>query len=699
MRKTIQAIVMVSVCLVIALFPRLARAGGALYLAKGGERGAELPLERTDVEVDVTGSVVSASVSQRFTTSSKDPIEVVYLFPLPQHAAVDAMEMKIGQRTVKASIARRTEARAAYDRAIRQGQRAALLEQERPNMFTFSVGNVDPGAAIDVKLHYFEVAAFDAGTYELVVPTTLGPRFNPGSVTDRDRVTTSYSKNGGVKLGIRVHLDAGTEIEKVDVPTHNVDVARTNAKVADVKLKTDDIPNRDFVFRWRVVADTVKPAVFAHRESAAAPGYVSVMLEPKHDAKADELAPRELFFLLDTSGSMHGPPLDAAKAAVKKAVESLGPNDTFNIVDFADKASSFSPRPLPNTPANREKARQHLDGLQSAGGTNQMDGIRLALSAPGDDLRIRYVMFFTDGYIGNEKEVVDLTTRMIGRSRIFSFGVGSSVNRYLLDEVAYAGRGYAEYLRPREDAKQLVERFYQRIGKPYLTDVEIDWGNLAVNEARPTKIPDLSAFSPLVVHARYAKAGSGDVILKGRIAGKPFAQKIAVTLPEVEPKNASLSRLWARETIADLERKPQALIDTEAVTRVALAHNLVTAYTSFVAIDVTETNGRSGSPTKVRQPSEAPADVDLGAAGGEVAYSASPTVAMSPPPSPGSSERYELAMEASPGRRGGCAGCTTARSDSRSGIEALGVALAALCISAIRRRNRRSLDLPTPRSE
>lgn len=698
MRKTIHAIVMVAVCLVIALFPRLARAGGTLYLAKGGERGAELPLERTDVEVDVTGSVVSASVSQRFTNSSKEPIEVVYLFPLPQHAAVDAMEMKIGQRTVKASIAKRAEARAAYDRAIQQGHRAALLEQERPNMFTFSVGNVDPGAAIDVKLHYFEVASFDAGTYELVVPTTLGPRFNPGSVKDRDRVTTSYSKNGGVKLGVRVHLDAGTEIEKVDVPTHAVDVARTTSKVADVKLKTDDIPNRDFVFRWRVVADTVKPAVFAHRENTAAPGYVSLMLEPKHDAKAEEIAPRELFFLLDTSGSMHGAPLDAAKAAVKKAVDSLGPNDTFNIVDFADKASSFAARPLPNTPANREKAHQHLDGLRSAGGTNQMDGIRLALGAQGDDLRVRYVMFFTDGYIGNEKEVSDLTTRMIGRSRIFSFGVGTAVNRYLLDEVAYAGRGYAEYLRPHEDAKQLVERFYQRIGKPYLTDVTIDWGNLAVNDARPTKIPDLSAFSPLVVHARYAKAGSGDVIVKGRIAGKPFSQKIVVNLPDVEPKNASLSRLWARETIADLERRPAALIDAEAVTKVALAHNLVTAYTSFVAIDVTETNGRDGLPTQVRQPSEAPAGVDMGAAGGELANPASPTVAMSPPSPGGDSRNYEATLEASPGHRG-CAGCTTTRSDSRSGLQAIGVALAALCISSIRRRNRKRLDLPTPRSE
>ena len=697
MRKAIQAIVMVAVCLVIALFPRIARAGGALYLAKGGERTTELPLERTDVEVDVSGSVVSATVNQRFTNSSKEPIEVVYLFPLSQRAAVDAMEMKIGQRTVKASIAKRADARAAYDRAIQQGHRAALLEQERPNMFTFSVGNIDPGAAIEVKLHYFEVASFDAGTYELVVPTTLGPRFNPSTVKDAPRINTTYSQNGGVKLGIRVHLDAGTEIEKVDVPTHAVDIAKSGSKVADVKLKNDDIPNRDFVFRWRVVADTVKPAVFAHRESASEPGYVSVMLEPKHDPKTEELAPREMFFLLDTSGSMHGVPLDASKAAVKKAIDAMGPNDTFNIVDFADKASTFSVRPLPNTPANRERAHLHLDWLKPGGGTNQLLGIHAALAAPGDDLRVRYVMFFTDGYIGNEKDVIDLTKREIGRARIFSFGVGSSVNRYLLDEVAYAGRGYAEYLRPREDAKQLVERFYQRIGKPYLTDVEIDWGNLAVNDARPTKIPDLSAFSPLVVHARYAKAGSGDLIVKGRIGGKPFAQKIAVTLPDVEPKHGAISRLWARETIADLERKPKGSIDTDAVTQVALRHSLVTAYTSFVAIDFTETNGRNGLPAQVRQPSEGPDGVDLKNAGGEVAYAGAPTAMKT-------TEEAEYSTMAAPGMvaergRGGCASCTTARSDFRSGLEAVGAAAVALSILAIRRRNRRGVDRSIPRSE
>lgn len=302
-------------------------------------------------------------------------------------------------------------------------------------------------------------------------------------------------------------------------------------------------------------------------------------------------------------------------------------------------------------------------------------------------------MFFTDGYIGNEKDVIDLTKREIGRARIFSFGVGSSVNRYLLDEVACAGRGFAEYLRPREDSKLLVLRFYQRIGKPYLTEVEVDWGNLAVSEPRPAKLPDLSAFSPLVLHARYAKAGTGDVIIKGRIAGKPWSQKISVALPEVEPKNGSISRLWARETTADLERRPKVQVDAEAITKVALAHHLVTAYTSFVAIDMTETNGRTGLPAQVRQPSEAPADVDLSSAGGQVAYAGAPM-----PVSPGSSERSTLAAEAAPGRHGGCAGCAMSTEQFPRNLAGLAASPMALSVLVFRRRNQRGMDRSTPGS-
>ncbi|MFO0737108.1 MAG: VIT and VWA domain-containing protein [Labilithrix sp.] len=680
---------MLCAVLFVLLAPRTARAGGALLVANDANdpesRNAELPLERTDVDVDVSGSIVGATVTQRFKNTRSTPIEVVYLFPLAQRAAVDAMEMKVGTRTIIASIARREEARAAYQSAVREGRRAALLEQERPNMFTFSVGNIDAGATIDVKLHYFEVAQFDHGTYEIVVPTTIGPRFIPAKgVPDANRIQTTYTKTPAT-IGIHVKVDGGTAIESVATPAWETNVTRPSATVADVTLKrSDERPDRDFTLRWRLKAESFEPALFTHRAPGSDSGYLTLMLEPKHDIALTEIAPRELVFLLDTSGSMHGAPLTTAIMAVNKAIDKLGPQDTFQIIDFADRASTFAPRPLPNTPENRKKGHDYVNDLRSAGGTNQLAGIHAALSTPGDDLRTRYVVFMTDGFIGNDEEVIALTRREIGKAHVFSFGVGSSVNRYLLDEVAIAGRGYAEYMRAHtaehnasEDMNELVERFYTRIGLPFLTDIEIDWGNLAsaVSDARPRALPDLSALQPLVLHARYSRAGEGDVTIKGKVGGKPRTQKLHVVLPAVEAGHAEIEKLWARETIADMERVKRGTLDVEGITKVALKHGLMSKYTAFVGTDSTGPKDANGAPTRVQQPSAAPADVDLSHAGGTMPDA-------SPAPV---SARYE-AMEMR--RGGGCAGCTTAH--TTTGRPAIAAFLLLGFVFVIRRRRARS---------
>jgi Ca-activated chloride channel family protein len=690
-------VAMLCAVLFVFLAPRTARAGGALFVAKDvhdpNAPTTELPLERTDVDVDVTGSIVGATVTQRFKNDQSKPIEVVYLFPLPQHAAVDAMEMKVGARTITASIARREEARAAYTAAVKEGRRAALLEQERPNMFTFSVGNIDAGATIDVKLHYFEVAQFDHGTYEIVVPTTIGPRFIPSKgVADANRMTTTYAspnRPNNAAIGIHVKVDGGTAIESVSTPAWETTVTNPSPNVADVKLKNaNEIPNRDFTLRWRLEAESFEPALFTHRAAGADSGYLTLMLEPKHDISMSEIAPRELVFLLDTSGSMHGAPLTTAIMAVNKAIDKLGPADTFQIIDFADTASTFAARPLRNTPENRKAGHDYVNHLRSAGGTNQLAGIHAALSTPGDDTRTRYVVFMTDGFIGNDDEVLALTRKEIGKAHIFSFGVGSSVNRYLLDEVAVAGRGYAEYMRPHtaehnanEDMNELVDRFYARIGLPFLTDIEVDWGNLAssVTDSRPSALPDLSALQPLVLHARYSKAGKGDITIKGKVGGKPRSQKLHVVLPAQEPGHAAIEKLWARETIADLERvKRGQQPDVEAITRVALKHGLMSKYTAFIGTDSTGPKNADGSPQSIRQPSSAPADVDLAHAGGT--FMDAPTQT--------SSMHYEAeAMAPTEVRRGGgCAGCTTAH--TASGRPAIAALLVLGFIVVVRRRRR-----------
>jgi Ca-activated chloride channel homolog len=699
-------------CLVAALvgLPRAARADGTLYVAgEGGEGKArrDFPLKRTEVRAEVSGEVVSASVTQTFANPYRERLEAVYVFPLPNHAAVDDMEMRAGGRVIKAQIARRAEAKAAYEKALASGQRAALLEQERQNVFTFSVGNIDPGGEIEVKVHYFELAKYDGGTYEMSVPLTVGPRYMPGvplggppsgagvradtnRVPDASRVSPAYAPptRSGHTVGVQVRLDAGAELATVSSALHRVRVTRPSAERAEVTLADDaEVPNRDFVLRWRLGTTMPRSAVFVDRAEAGDGGHVAVFLAPRADPPDAEIAPRELVFLLDTSGSMRGAPLAAATAAIRRAIDEARPRDTFQIIDFAERASHFAPEPLPNTPENRRKAHHHLDKLRAMGGTNQLAGIRAALTPARDPERVRFVMFFTDGFIGNESEVIALTKRELGEARVFGFGVGASVNRYLLDEVSFAGRGFAEYLLPGEDASGLVERFYRRIAKPYLTDVEIDWGTLPVRETYPRRLPDLSAFEPLVVYGRFDQGARGQVTVRGRLGRRPFSQAVTVNLAPDSPGNPAIAPLWAREKIAHLARLEHGSGSQEqAITRLALEHRLVTQYTSFVAVDLRRTG--SGPPAlAIAQPSEAPAGVDLRSAGG---VAVGPSLAADEPSviRPAESAREDMlpAPASAPPemrRGGGCAGCTTA-GETRPDTAAMGAIVIAVVLFARR---------------
>lgn len=675
-----------------------ARAEGAL-LARGpnGEEQGLFPLTRTEVTTEIHGEVITASVKQKFENKFSVKIEAVYVFPLPNDAAVDDLEMKVGDRVIKAEIKKRNDARREYDAARNAGRHAALLEQERPNIFTFSVANIDPGKAIEVNVHYFALAHYDHGTYQMAFPMVVGPRYIPGSPTpapesgtgtkpdtdrvpDASRISPAYVTPGtrsGHTVGLSVALDAGTDIDSIVSKAHDVAITRQGSTKATIAL-TDkaEIPNRDFILEWKLTATEARPAVFAHRPAADKDGYLALMIEPRHDAPATEIAPREIFFLLDTSGSMSGPPIETAIAAARRALATLNPSDSFQIIDFADSASSFAKDPLPNTPENVKRANEYLSHLNASGGTNQLVGIHAALSAPGDSQRLRYVVFMTDGFIGNEGEVIGLVQKEIGSARIFGFGIGGSVNRYLLDEVSLAGRGYAEYLRPHEDASAIVERFYKRIGRPYLTDISIDWGGLGVTDVQPAKVPDLSTFEPLLVLGRYHGSGPATIEVKGRVGMKPFSRKINVDMPNQTEKGSALARLWARAKIENLSRREHAEGETAdivgAITNLALEHHLVTKYTSLIAVDYKQLpSANGGPPALIPQPGEAPAGVDLGMAGGMVE-----TIEQDAPPGmPGAMGYGDTGAKAEEmvvvGRApSGCSGCATSESpfDTRSVI-------------------------------
>lgn len=586
------------------------------------------PLEHTDVTMDVSGSVLHARVSQRFSNPFEEPIEAVYVFPLPEDAAVNAMSMRIGDRVVQSQIMRRQAARETYEAARNQGQTASLLEQERPNIFTTSVANIRPGHPIEVTLEYVVNVPYESGTYELAFPMTVGPRFIPGTptgasgtgyapdtdrVSDASRITPPVAPTGrsGHDIAVRVNLDAGIAMAMPSSPTHDIATRRLDDSRVRVDLAAhDSIPNKDFVLRWEVAPERVSSGVLAHRPDPGEPGYLSLVLHPNPAPPTDEITPKEIVFVLDTSGSMSGQPMNLSKRLMRKLISDLHPRDTFGVLRYDDDTSALSPTPLENTPANRQRALQFVETLSGSGGTHALAGVRAAFDYPRDTDRLRIVVFLSDGYIGNDREILDEVQRRIGDARLFGFGVGSSVNRYLLEGMGRVGRGATQIVTLEQDPVAQVDEFYHRLQSPYLTDVRVDWGNLRVRSTFPDPIPDLFAGQPLTLHGRYARPDTGTITVRGRLAGRPFRQTLEVTLPAEEQDHSAIASLWARARVAELERQMHGGSNErleEELTQVALDHSLVTRKTSFVAVErrvVTDPNG--GPPRLVAVPAELP---------------------------------------------------------------------------------------------
>ncbi len=605
-------------------------------------RVVDFPLKHTKVHADVSGPVARVRVTQTFANPSDETIEAVYVFPLPVDSAVNEFEMRVGDRTIAGIIERRAEARRLYEDARNAGHVAALLEQERTNVFTQSVANILPGNEIDVTLTYVEQLPYDAGSWEMVLPTVVGPRFNPpgtrGDIVpaggdflappprpddpDPSRLENPPFLPPHVQsrhdLEITVDWDAGIPVEDWSSPTHRVDVRRKGPRRAVITLHPlDTRPNKDFVLKAKAKGAGADTGVLAYHDGTD--GYVSVLVHPKLDLRAADLTAKEMIFVLDCSGSMSGEPIAAAKGLVRRALTNVNPGDTFQIIRFSERASGLARAPIEATPANVKRGLAYLEQLQGEGGTMMIEGIKAALDFPHDPKRLRIVMFLTDGYIGNEAEILDAVRAAIGNARLFSFGVGSSVNRELLDGLALEGRGEAQYFLGGSSMAQSVDRFYERIRNPYLTDVELVWHGVDVTDRYPEQVPDVFGGQPLAVHARYDGRGDGWLEVRGRIAGRPWKTRVELDLPRGPSGNPAVGTLWARARIADLQRSDRS--QTNAAVRaeiesIGLAHHLVTPYTSFVAVEekLVVSDGR---PKRVRVPVEMPEGVSFEGVFGE----------------------------------------------------------------------------------
>ncbi len=616
---------------------------GSLRILQDGKT-LELPLEHTDVDAHVSGYIARVTVTQHFTNPYSDPIEAVYVFPLPANAAVDGMTMKIGDKVIKGVIKKREEAREIYQAAIESGQTASLLEQERPNIFTQTVGNIMPGDDIYIEITYVQDLAYDHGTYEYVFPMVVGPRFIPGArntrntstgkkqaggwspdtdkVPDASRITPPVLKpeyRSGHDISLKLTVDAGVPIQNFTCPSHDVAQKTISESSVEVSIKKgDQIPNKDFIFRYDVAGKGPEYALLTHATKAG-DGYFMLMIQPQASFKISEITPREMIFVVDCSGSMSGFPMEKAKEAMRLCLENMHPDDYFNVIKFSDMANGFSKSPVPNTPDNVKKGLAFIDGMSGTGGTMMIEGIKYSLDGPRDPKRRRVVLFMTDGYIGNETEILAAIEDKLGNARLFSFGVGSSVNRYLLENMAEVGRGQVTYCRHDEDPQAKVELFYERIAKPYLMDIEIDWGGFEVTEVFPQLIPDLFAAQPVIIHGRYTKAGSAVIKVKGKVRGKPVVQSIQVVFPAVEEAHDVIATLWARTKIEHLSDQMYHGTDEDIVdqiTNIALRYRLMSQYTSFVAVSE-EIRNVDGKPQTVQVPIPMPEGVSYEGVFGE----------------------------------------------------------------------------------
>ncbi|GFE64670.1 VIT and vWA domain-containing protein [Litoreibacter roseus] len=586
----------------------------------------DLPLLDSGVAVNIEGDMATVEITQTFSNPSRVPLEARYLFPLNQHAAVYGMQMEVGDEIVQAKIRKKAVAEAEFVQASQQGKAAALLTQHRPNMFTQRIANLMPGLPVKVVLRYVQMVPKIDGRHELVIPLIVGPRYESPDVQiaedpspQQDNMWTVskvpvYPHVAGLdvpetytseRVSLALQLISGVSVSEFGSATHDLLVDSSDGSISATFVDGKVMDNRDLVIHYTMGGTDLQAASLSHTDDRG--GFLSVMVEPPSMPDDAVAIPRELVFVLDTSGSMGGAPLEASKRFMDAALEGLRPGDYFRVIPFSNSTQRFANGSTPATASNIRKGRRYVNGLKAGGGTEIDNAIQTAFATrqPSDTMRI--VVFLSDGYIGDEARVLRTIRNQIGQARIYAFGVGNSVNRYLLDAMADEGRGYARYVGVDETAGEVADMLAADLKTPLLTDLSIDWGGLEVTDVTPTRLPDLFAGGSLRIYARHSgNVPHAQTTLKGLVQGHQAEMPIPVTLTTAET-DAALPLIWARNRISDLTR--QIAVGSDAVnaeaeiTELGLAFSLQTRYTSFVAVSEKQVNA-SGQPST-------PADVPL----------------------------------------------------------------------------------------
>jgi Ca-activated chloride channel homolog len=585
---------------------REATSGSLLVRRSSKEPYEAAPALATEVHARVFGLVARVTVVQRFQNASKEWVEGVYVFPLPEGAAVDHLRMKAGERVIEGVIREREAARAEYEHAKEQGHRASLVEQERPNMFTTSVANLGPGETLRVEIEFQESLAFDEGEVRLRFPLVVGPRYIPGQATDESglgwspntdevkdasRITPPVATPGdswrhGVQID--VDLDAGFPLERVESRYHAVVSEAVGEKHFRVHLRDSEVPaDRDFELAWKARPGAMPRSALFMEERDGARYLLLTLFPPASAPSALERLPREVVYVIDTSGSMEGASIQQARQALLLAIDRLRTGESFNVVQFNSITEPLFPEARPVSPETRKAARDFVSRLVATGGTEMADALRAALNSSHNPQVVRQVVFLTDGSVGNEHALFGLIRQRLGDTRLFTVGIGSAPNGHFMTKAAEFGHGTFTYIGKLEEVGEKMGRLFKALESPVLTDIEVRFSPTAVVEAWPEHVPDLYAGEPVVVSARLTGAAD-EVVVTGRRGDQPWLSTLP--LADAQP-GAGMAVLWAR-------RKIQALLDSRhegaaedevraAVVAIGLEHHLVTPHTSLVAVDVT----------------------------------------------------------------------------------------------------------------
>ncbi len=587
--------------------------------ADDGRKMGVCPLAATSIDAKLSGYLARVDITQTFTNPYKHKIEAIYNLPMSSDAAVDSMTIRIGERTIKGEIKRKNAARKIYARARQSGQVAALLEQQRANIFTQNIANIEPGKSIVVKISYVELLKFEDGRYSFRLPTTIGKRFfaqssDLNSASNKLAQALNLTSGGSTKPGnieINVDLQAGMPIKNIKSTSYPILVDKQSDSRAAITLqKFQNLPNKDFVLTYEMEKpDVLKSGYLASKPGKNEDGYATFMMLPPAKMTAQSVAPREMIFLIDCSGSQFGKPIEKAKETLHYIVDHMNYRDTFQILAFNSEVKTLAAEPVSAGVVEKLNAHAFINDLVARGGTWMTPAVKRVLRQPKakDVNRLRIVTFMTDGFVGNEHEIMNLVKSERGNSRWFTFGTGEGVNNLLIDAIAKLGGGEAEVVSLNSSAEEVSKKFYNRIASPALTDIKLKAEGITLYDVYPSAVADVWANKPLYFTARYKDAAAGKVILSGFAAGKPYQQELKVVLPDHDTGSSAIEKVWARQKIdslieCDLAGMASGHLQPEIeaqITKLAESHQIMSDFTSFIAVDSAVTNDSECIPVPI----------------------------------------------------------------------------------------------------